>query len=417
MSYILNEGPDRAQFRIHIPDEERKPIDKIEEFWNGRYLSAMEATWCILGFNMCRKDPLVTSLPVHLPGSLHHTQYQMNASAPSISKLLHYFSHLSGSFSINGINHSFDTLLYVDYFSLFHLQTYNIQNNDHPNFYREHSTQNNDQTPMHVILCQSQNRHIARIQSVHLSQCELFYIRALLQNRPALSFNDLHTIDNVIHKTFQAAYIALSIFTNKNKADYCLNEAIHTLKTTRQIHLLFIHMLTNKCIDLPLCVWTKFLPNFIANFMLDNDEDLHLSTNLALQDLARYLEEYGKCLTDFSLPQPISPTSELTHEYQRWQRLMPHLLEQALQASESFNYKQHLIAQQITHALSLNLPLLIFIDGKVGRGKTFLVNVLCNWVQGHGLIVLPTATSAFAAQMYPGGQTTHSTFKVCITFT
>jgi PIF1-like helicase len=96
---------------------------------------------------------------------------------------------------------------------------------------------------------------------------------------------------------------------------------------------------------------------------------------------------------------------------------MPHLLEQALQASESFNYKQHLITQQITHALSSNLPLLMFINSKAGRGKTFLVNILYNWVRGHGLIVLPTTTSAFAAQMYPGGQTTHSMFKVYITFT
>jgi hypothetical protein len=73
MSYILNKGPDYAQFCIHIPDKECKPIDKIEEFWNGRYLSAIEATWQILRFNMCRKDPSVIFLPVHLPRLLYYT--------------------------------------------------------------------------------------------------------------------------------------------------------------------------------------------------------------------------------------------------------------------------------------------------------------------------------------------------------
>ena len=56
----------------------------------------------------------------------------------------------------------------------------------------------------------------------------------------------------------------------------------------------------------------------------------------------------------------------------------------------------------------------MFVDGKAGRGKTFLVNTLCAWVRAEGRIALPTATSAFAAQLYPGGRTTHSTFGVCV---
>ncbi|KAJ7903991.1 DNA helicase Pif1 like protein, partial [Mycena leptocephala] len=57
-------------------------------------------------------------------------------------------------------------------------------------------------------------------------------------------------------------------------------------------------------------------------------------------------------------------------------------------------------------------PLCLFVDGKAGRGKTILVNTLCDKVRSLGKIVIPTATSAFAAQLYPGGRTTHSAFKV-----
>jgi predicted ATPase len=61
-----------------------------------------------------------------------------------------------------------------------------------------------------------------------------------------------------------------------------------------------------------------------------------------------------------------------------------------------------------------NTPLCLFVDGKAGRGKTMLVNTLCDKIRSLGKIVIPTATAAFAAQLYPGGRTTHSAFKVSI---
>ncbi|KAI0743845.1 DNA helicase Pif1 like protein, partial [Daedaleopsis nitida] len=76
------------------------------------------------------------------------------------------------------------------------------------------------------------------------------------------------------------------------------------------------------------------------------------------------------------------------------------------------NAEQYGIYQEIMDAVSHRRPLCAFVDGKAGRGKTFLVNTICNKLRAEGHIVLPTATSAFAAQLYPGGKTTHSVFKV-----
>jgi hypothetical protein len=197
---------------------------------------------------------------------------------------------------------------------------------------------------MHVILRQSQNRHIARIQSFHITHHELFYLRALLQNQPASSFEDLHTVNGIIHNTFQSTCIAIGIFSDENEADYCLNEAVLTLRTPRQLCILFIHILINKCINIPLHLWTKFLPHFIADYLLNNDNNYVLSIDLALQDLAKYLEEYRKCLTDFGLSQPTAPVTKLMHKHQRWYHIVPNLLNDALQASKRFNNKQHLIA-------------------------------------------------------------------------
>jgi Cdc6-like AAA superfamily ATPase len=77
-----------------------------------------------------------------------------------------------------------------------------------------------------------------------------------------------------------------------------------------------------------------------------------------------------------------------------------------------FKPQQLTIYDQILSAVLENRPLYAFVDGKAGRGKTTLVNTLCNKLRSLGRIVIPTATAAFAAQLYPGGRTTHSAFKV-----
>ncbi|KAI0661178.1 DNA helicase Pif1 like protein, partial [Cubamyces menziesii] len=76
------------------------------------------------------------------------------------------------------------------------------------------------------------------------------------------------------------------------------------------------------------------------------------------------------------------------------------------------NAEQYQIYTEIMDAVTHRRPLCAFVDGKAGRGKTFLVNTICNKLRSAGHVVLPTATSAFAAQLYPGGKTTHSVFKV-----
>ncbi|KAI1783659.1 DNA helicase Pif1 like protein [Ganoderma leucocontextum] len=78
------------------------------------------------------------------------------------------------------------------------------------------------------------------------------------------------------------------------------------------------------------------------------------------------------------------------------------------------NYEQHEIYDIVLQAIHHGQPHVAFIDGPAGRGKTFLVNAFCAQLHAEGRIILPTATSGYAAQLYPGGRTTHSTFKVCI---
>jgi hypothetical protein len=64
-------GPNYTLFHVthHTPHhEEHKPIDKIKDYVHVRYLSALEAAWRILEFDIMGKELAVSSLSVHLPG-------------------------------------------------------------------------------------------------------------------------------------------------------------------------------------------------------------------------------------------------------------------------------------------------------------------------------------------------------------
>jgi len=83
-------GPDRVLF--HIQNEDRDLTDEIKDYINGRYLSAPEAAWRILGFDITSKEPSVTCLPIHLPGQ-NRTQFHQgrNSVTSTASDLIRYF--------------------------------------------------------------------------------------------------------------------------------------------------------------------------------------------------------------------------------------------------------------------------------------------------------------------------------------
>ena len=265
---------------------------------------------------------------------------------------------------------------------------------------------------MHVVQRDPLHPHLSRIDAIRPSQGELFYLRAILQSRPTLSFLDTRTVNGVIYETFQEAAIALGLFADRNEAQYAIQEAIATLATPRQLRQLFIHLLVNDCVLAPIDIWTSYQHHMAHDFTLQSELNLDLALNRALEDLSKILEEHGKSLSFYGLPEPITFTAEVQHELQRWGRDTIHLHDRAATAISLMTHEQRFIYDQIMSSIIEKEPHLAFVDGKAGRGKTFLINAICDKVRSLGRIVIPTATAAFAAQLYPGGRTTHSAFKV-----
>lgn len=237
-------------------------------------------------------------------------------------------------------------------------------------------------------------------------------MHAILQSRPALSFLDARTINGVVYETFQEAAIALGLFADQNEAQYAIQEAINTLATPQQLQQLFVHLLVNDCVLAPIDIWTTYQQHMAHDFTLQFGLNTDLGLNRALEELNKSLEEHGKSLSFYGLPDPLTFTAEVRHELERWGRDPIGLRNRAATAVARMTHEQQFIYDQIMSSVLKKESLLAFIDGKAGRGKTFLINVICNKVRSLGRIVIPTATAAFAAQLYPGGRTTHSAFKV-----
>ena len=411
-------GPDRARFRIRADSENSEnnrqgAIDEIEEYWNGRYLSAPEAVWRILGYNITQKTPAVTALPVHLPNSAWHERYHRSNSSPTLSNLEHYFARPEGTFFHGADERDFRTLCYAEYFALFRIKKFDQEKDGKPGYFLERSS-DKGAPAMHVIQRDPTRPHLTRLQSVHITRGELFYLRHLLLSRPGNSWKDLRTIDSVLYPSFQAACLALGLFADRNEAQVCMDEAVKTFHTPYQLRILFVHLLTNSCIDAPLQFWDEFRSDMSKDFTQDATSNVEHAYDEALKHLGSLLRGHGKRLGDYGLPQPVVEGNETEWERRRWSQQSEVLRQQVDVGLSVFNPEQRDIFLRVQHAILNDEPLTMFIDGKAGRGKTFLVNILCAWVRSEGGIALPTATSAFAAQLYPGGRTTHSTFGVSI---
>ena len=201
------------------------------------------------------------------------------------------------------------------------------------------------------------------------------------------------------------------LVSDGHKAEHALAEAVQTFKTPQQLRDFFVHLLVNDHVASPVTVWNTFQDALSHDLILKND-NVNIGVNETLQELQRGLEEHGKSLASYGLPQPLFHCREVEQELEKWDTQRRALGARSATAVSKLNEEQYGIYTEVMDAVTNHRPLCAFVDGKAGRGKTFLVNTLCNKLRSEGHIVLPTATSAFAAQLYPGGKTTHSVFKV-----
>ena len=114
------------------------------------------------------------------------------------------------------------------------------------------------------------------------------------------------------------------------------------------------------------------------------------------------LETMGRTMTDFGLPEPADDSTEVARERLRWDRRS---CQQYLDAHLPLLTpdEQRPIYEEVIEAVRLRRPLLMYVDGRSGRGKTLLMKVITAAVRAQGDIVLCSATTGLAALNHEGG--------------
>ena len=91
-------------------------------------------------------------------------------------------------------------------------------------FYMHYDT--NSKKPVYVFKRLNPKARIVRMNMISIIAGEKWYIRQLLLHYPAISFEDLRTVNKVTYSTFQQAAIARGIVRDKNECMTCFREAL-----------------------------------------------------------------------------------------------------------------------------------------------------------------------------------------------
>ena len=271
-----------------------------------------------------------------------------------------------------------------------------------------------DQVPDHQMYVYRRLRgeKICRMNMLYPSVGEKFYLKLLLLHTTPRSFLLARTVDGTVHESFQAATRALGLLDDNTEGELCFNEAVESGFSPQQLRCLLV---------------TLAMDGAPARNLLENNDNILMADfselastpiasawNRCLQDLSDRLETLGRSMSDFGLPEPVRELTEVDRELLRWNR---ENCQQFVDAHLSLLSpdEQRVIFDEVMDAVQNERPLLMYVDGRSGRGKTLLMKVITAAVRAQGKMVLCTATTGLAALNHEGGTTAHSMYKIPVT--
>jgi hypothetical protein len=401
----LFKGPDRALFRIqdYSNHEDQQPVDEANDYVNARYLCAPEAAWRILGFDISSKEPSVKALFIHLPGE-HVRHFSDDES--STSALIRYFHRPHCP--------EFQNLLYTDYNSQYVFYPYDEDSILDDDAFLEESIRN---VTRRIVRKRRRRESISCIQTISPTSGEVFYLRCLLTHRPARSFQDIRTFGDTTFETYHEAAVHMGLFNTEDEGWYALEEAVSAYQTPAQLRFLFARIILEGYPARPL--WDHFLPSLSLDHITSTHSN-ERGIDLTLQQISEFIEDGGHKLTDFGLPEPTFRSPEVLNELEAFEGRHQLLLQQVDDMIDEMDLEQQEFFNIIYSSITLHendpehhrTPQPFFIEGKPGRGKSFLADAVACKFRAEGKIVLVIGTSALAAALHERGRTAHSLFRI-----
>jgi hypothetical protein len=464
--YIFK-GPDHVQAAIHSQN------DEIQNYVYSRYICASEAAWRIQGYPIHpRRLPAVGTLPVHVEGKAYVTfvpdgaepdpgedsavQTRSTIAADkhvlSNSKLEYYLMRPAEALDKRGNPVSLCEMSYLELYNEYEFVTTSRPKKKH--------TRTRAITDLFIYPRATAKVH--RMWVKRPSAGEDFYLRLLLANKPSTVVpmeikNSAINNDEVLRwawnkfrgegfHSFQERVSALGLLTGDNEYVECFTEAItgDAQVTGRHARQLFVTVVFEGASSIDL--WRKFgEPDTVAlggqagdgmPLFSDFYERLLQAGNpvgavtvgrarqLALVDIARRLEYFNKTMDEFGLPIPEETESEIARArslYQTPTGSARNFQREGLAAEfdamlSSLNSadgrEQRAVFYRIVGAVMSRCPVRMYLGGKSGRGKTWLMNAVTAYLRLQGKVVLCCASTGIASINHTSGYTAHNLFKI-----
>ena len=394
-------GGDKAT--ITFENEERDDAvcrNEILQFQNRRYVSSPEAAWRIFGFEVCSLKPSILRLPVHLPDQ---QTVLYNPEEPEEAQ--------------KAVDNGEKTML-TEYFT-----ANQMHENARSCYYRDFPEQfvwnvgRKEWTPR-IRLNSEKPSTIGRLISIHPNRGESFYMRTLLLHRMGkVSFEDLRTVENILHPTFKAACIALDLLESDVIWRESLAEAV-AMASPKTCRYLFICIIVQCTPSDPGALYREFCDFLKEDFLYLHDpkhddcgpspEAELAATNDLLSAIQLLLDEHGKTNSDFDIPDALQPAhvdiefgNEIDLNAQKY--FENHI--------DTLNEDQLSIFDRLTGLIDEDEGGFFFIDAPGGTGKTYLINLLLAYVRKQEKIAIATASSGIAGTLLTKGTTAHNRFK------
>lgn len=393
----IYKGCDRATVRVEDRD------DEISMTLNGRVITPSMAIWNILAYRSHEEKPPVKLLSYHLEG-----RHKVRFDTFMTSEQLEYEAERQKS----------EFTAWMDYNRSHDDGNLQLKYQDFPSAYVfDTRTRQWSKRKTHTFA-------IGRLYGANPNQGEYFHLWRLLQRRcGAKNYADLYTVDGVSYSKPSEACNAMGLNFNDDEWKDFFNEVKHA-STGENMRTLFVNACVHGNIRDGRALFDQFkqffcddLPTRARQRRIFNIP--HLEPNpyhdYALFLLREMFSEFGHDLEDFNLPQPVHDWEPANQNPQLAAELYDREGQQTLfeQKHSTLTKGQRTAFDTITDAVHHNPSSAhFFVQGRAGTGKTFLYKTLCHRFRARGDVVLCVASSGIAAQLLPGGRTSHSRFKI-----
>ncbi|KAF7813324.1 uncharacterized protein G2W53_034300 [Senna tora] len=355
----VSKGHDKVTATICNQDftEVNPCVDEIQQYYDCRYVSPCEAAWRIFGFDINYREPSVERLPFHLPNQQSVIFCDDDNLDDVVENATLKQSKFLAWFEANKIYPAARELTYAQFPTKF---VFKVDK-------REWSIRKSGHS-------------IGRLYYVAPGLGELHYLRVMLTRvKGPTSYEDIRTMNGVLHPTFKDACYALGLLDDDKEYIDGINEASRW-SSGLYLRKLFSTLLIHNTISRPAFVWDQTWMHLSDDILIKErhrlgNPELQLVDarikDIALAEIENILKTNGRSLQDFP-PMPLPNAALLSN------------MENAL-LSEELNYdKQALLAQHSTLFRSLT------------QEQTEIYNLIMDSVnKQHG-----------------GGRTAHSRFSI-----